>query len=127
MIKILVLDDEIGTCSQLKDFLEYRGYKVFTATKGERALRILEKEEPQILLLDIKMPGVNGIDVLREAKKTYSRVRVIMITALKTEEKKSEVMDLGADEYLVKPFNFDIVENIIIRMVNEIILEEGAA
>lgn len=125
MIKILVLDDEKGTCSQLGDFFKYRGYKVFGATSGKEALSIIKKQKPQILVLDIKMEGINGLDVLKKAKKDNPGVKAIMITAMDDEDTKRQAKDLSADEYITKPFSYDILEKLIIRMVNEVIrLEE---
>jgi len=126
LIKILVLDDELGVCRQLTDFLAYRGYRVFGVTSGDEALGVLESERPQILLLDIKMPGVNGLDVLRRAKALDPDTRVIMITALEDRQKREEALNLGADRYLVKPFDLEILENMVIKMVNEIIEEGGS-
>jgi len=127
MIKILVLDDEVGTCEQLGDFFRYRGYKVFGATSGEEAISILKKEKPQIYFLDIKMPEINGIDVLREAKKQDPRSKVIMITAIRDEDQKAEALRLGADEYVLKPFSYENIENLIIRMINEVLSDEEKA
>ena len=125
MIKILVLDDETGTCEQLRDFFSYRGYKVFGATEGEEAVSIIKKEKPQILLLDIRMPGINGLEVLKQAKEINDKAKVVIITALAEEDKKSEALKLGADEYIAKPFSYEKIEGLIIKMVNEVIKAEG--
>lgn len=124
MIKILILDDEKGTCSHLEGFFKYRGYKVLTATSGKEAISIIDKEKPQILLLDVKMEGINGLDVLKKAKKDNPSVKAVMITAMDGEDTKRHAKELGADEYMVKPFSFDVLEKIIIRMVNEVIKGE---
>ena len=124
MIKILVLDDETGTCKQLRDFFSYRGYKVFGATGGEEAISIIKKEKPQILLLDIRMPGIDGLEVLKQAKEINDKAKVIIITALTEEDKKSEALKLGADEYIAKPFSYEKIEGLIIKMVNEVINAE---
>lgn len=126
MIKVLVLDDEKGLCKDLKDFFDYRGYKVFAATSGEQALSFVKKESIDILVLDIKMEGVDGLKVLKEAKEKDSRVKAIMITALRDENKKRQAFDLGANEYITKPFNYDKVESAIIHLVNEILKEREA-
>ncbi len=123
MIKVLVLDDEKGLCKDLKEFFDYRGYKVFAATSGQEALSIVKKENLDILVLDIKMEGVDGLKVLKEAKEKDPKVKAIMITALRDEEKKRQALSLGANEYVTKPFNYDRIENIIIHMVNDILRE----
>lgn len=124
MIKILILDDEKGICGHLEQFFDYRGYKVFAATNGKDALSIIKKEKPQILLLDIRMEGISGLDVLKKAKEDNSNVRAIMITAMDDEETKRQAKELGADEYLTKPFSYDMLENLIIRIVNEVLKSE---
>ena len=121
MIKVLVLDDEKGLCKDLKEFFDYRGYKVFAATSGSEALSIVKKEHLDILVLDIKMEGVDGLKVLKEAKEKDPNVKAIMITALRSEDKKKEAFEIGANEYITKPFNYDKVENVIIHLVNDIL------
>jgi len=121
MIKMLILDDEKGVCDQLEGFLTYRGYKVFGATSGKEALSIIKKEKPHILVLDIKMDGVNGLDVLKKAKEGDPNVKAIMVTAMDDKATKLQAKELGANEYLTKPFSYDVLERLIIRMVNEVI------
>ena len=121
MIKVLVLDDEKGLCKDLKEFFDYRGYKVFAATSGQEALSIVKKEHLDILVLDIKMEGVDGLKVLKEAKEKDPNVKAIMMTALRSEDKKKEAFEIGANEYITKPFNYDKVENVIIHLVNDIL------
>src|SRR3989338_137318 len=118
MIKVLVLDDEKGLCRDLKEFFDYRGYKVFAATGGSEALSIVKKEHLDILVLDIKMEGIDGLKVLKEAKEKDPKVKAVMITALRGENIKKEAFELGANEYITKPFNYDKVENVIIHLVN---------
>ena len=125
MIKVLVLDDEKGLCEQLKDFFTCRGYMVFAVTSGEKALEVIEKENPHILFLDIRMPGIDGLEVLRQAKEKNDKVKVIMVTALRGEDKRFRAKELGADEYLVKPFDYKEIERLIIQMVNEVMREGG--
>lgn len=120
MIKILVLDDEAEMCEGLKEFFSYRGYEIIGALTGEMAIEKIQRERPQILLLDIKMEGTNGLDVLKFAKENDSEVKAIMITALKDEDVKAEALKLGADEYVVKPFSYDQLEGLIAKMINTV-------
>ena len=125
MIKILILDDEKGMCHQLQEFLTYRGYKVYPAYSGKEALSIIKKEKPQILLLDIMMDGISGLDVLKKAKEDNPDVKAIMITAVDDKATEFKAMELGADAYLTKPFSYDKLEEHIIHKVNEVLkLEE---
>jgi DNA-binding response OmpR family regulator len=124
MIKILILEDEKGTCTHIERFLKYRGYKTFAATNGKEALAIIKKESPQILFLDIMMEGINGLEVLEKAKKENPKVRAIMITAIDDVGTRQQARNLGADEYITKPFSYDILEKVLIRLVNEVIKTE---
>lgn len=125
MIKILILEDEKGTCDQLVEFFKYRGHAVFGATSGKDALSIIDKEKPQILILDIKMEGITGLDVLKKAKEGNPNTKAIMITAMTDEASKLKAKELGASEYMTKPFSYDMLETLIIRLVNEVIKLEG--
>ena len=126
MIKILVLDDEKGLCRKIQDFFVYRGYKVFAANTGKDALAVLKKESPQILVLDIKMDGINGLDVLKKAKEDNPNVKAVMVTALAEEATRKQAKALGADEYITKPFSYDDLEKLIIRFVNDVLRLEEA-
>lgn len=121
MIKILILDDEKGLCEHLEQFFKYRGHTVFTATNGKDALSIIKKQKPQILLLDVRMEGIDGLEVLKKAKEGNPNVKAIMITAMDDEATKLRAKELGADEYLTKPFSYDVLERVIIHTVNEVL------
>ncbi|MFH1837617.1 MAG: response regulator [Candidatus Omnitrophota bacterium] len=123
MIRILVLDDEEGNLDQLTEFFDYRGYKVFGETTGRGAIETYDKEDPQLLLLDIRMPNEDGMDVLKHVRSKDKAAKIMMITALRDEETKKEAFALGADEYVLKPFNYEEVEGLVIKMVNEVIAE----
>ncbi|MFC1589945.1 response regulator [Candidatus Omnitrophota bacterium] len=125
MIKFLVVDDEKGTCVQLKEFLENRGYKAFSANDGKSALDVTKKEEPNIVILDIRMPGLNGIEVLREIKKLNAKTRVIMLTGYEDETTRSISKELGASAYMTKPYNFEEILQVARKLINEIYDEEA--
>ena len=127
MIKVLVLDDEKGLCEDIKEFFVYRGYKVFAATSGEQAVSIINKEKLDILVLDIKMEGIDGLKVLKTAKEKDPKVKAIMVTALRDEDMKRQALALGASEYITKPFSYEKIETIIIHMVNQILKEKEEA
>lgn len=120
--KILVVDDEPGVCDILKKILEQEKYTVFTATSGARALNLLKKEAVGLILLDIKMPRMDGIDFLQALRKKDKNVVVIILTAHATLGTAREAMELGAYDYITKPFDAHFVTN----MVKEG-LEEGGA
>ena len=108
--KMLVVDDEIEICDFLKTFFEERSYKVFTALTGESAIQLVDQENPAIVLLDIKMPGLDGIEVLRRIKTFHPEVKVIMVTAIETRDKIDEASRLGADNYITKPLSLEYLE-----------------
>ena len=125
MIKFLVVDDEKGVVTELKELLEMRDYKVYSATSGEEALSIMKKENPNIVVLDILMPGMDGIEVLRQIKKTYPKTKVIMLTAVEDDGVKKMATSLGASAYLTKPYSFEDVVSISRKVINDICREEG--
>jgi len=82
MDKILVVDDEIAVCDLLEDFLTLKGYEVYTASDSYSVIKKVKKLSPHLVLLDIVMPGISGIQLLKEIKKLNPKTRVIMITAV---------------------------------------------
>lgn len=120
MIKLLIVDDEKGLCDYLKDFFSPKGYKVFTATTAKTALSLIEKESPELVLLDVNMPDMNGLEILRLIKKTSPQIKVIMITISDDSDTREKAKTLGADEFIRKPFTTDYLEDVVILKVNEI-------
>jgi CheY-like chemotaxis protein len=105
--QILVVDDEPEILDVLSQFLTQRGYGVRVASGGAEALALMEKERPALLILDIYMPGINGIGVLRELFERKSAVPVILLTGSQDEKLLAESMDLGAVEIIGKPVNLE--------------------
>jgi len=101
---VLVADDDPRLLRLVQRNLELAGYRVLTAGDGQGALRMSEAEKPDCLVLDIMMPGVDGLDVCRRVRE-YSTAPIIMLTAKDTEEDKVQGLDSGADDYLTKPFS----------------------
>ena len=108
--KILVVDDEPDFCDALRDFLTSKGYEVAVVLNGEEALPAYMQEKPDVVLLDIQMPGKDGLQVLRELKAIDPAARVIMITALMEEEVAKQALVEGAFEYITKPIDPDYLE-----------------
>ena len=102
--KILVVDDDSNICELLRLYLEKEGYTVFLASDGGKALEMFEKENPNLLLLDIMLPVLDGWQVCREIRKK-SQVPIIMLTAKGETFDKILGLELGADDYVVKPFD----------------------
>lgn len=106
MKRILVVDDEEHILELIGYNLEQEGYRTFTADTGEKALEILQREKVDLLLLDWMLPGINGIDVLKEirASEDNNQLAVILLTAKGDEISKVLGLEIGADDYLTKPF-----------------------
>ncbi len=100
---ILVVDDEQELLDMVSSTLELEGYDVATATDGESALALVEERRPDLVLLDIKMPGLNGFEVLRIIRERYD-TPVIMITAVRDALSVRDALEIGADDYVRKPF-----------------------
>ena len=115
--KVLLVDDEEDVRLFLEDFLSERDFRVETAACGEEALRKLEKEPADIVLLDIMMPGMDGLECLKKIKDKYPKTKVIMLTALKDEVRIQKAQKLGASNYIVKPFSLDYLEKEIGKLL----------
>jgi DNA-binding NtrC family response regulator len=105
--KILIVDDERDFVKMLCLRLREMGEKPAPAHSGKECLEILQKEDIDVVILDIKMPGMNGIEVLREIKKRFPLVEVILLTGHGSAETAIQGMKLGAFDYLMKPAEFD--------------------
>ncbi len=114
MSKILVVDDEVKACELLKRFLEKKGYEVITSSSGEDAIEKVKNEKPDAMLLDIRMPGMEGTEVLKRVREFDKDVGIIMVTAVKEEEIGKEALKKGADEYIIKPIDFDYLETSVL-------------
>ena len=110
MRKLLIVDDEKDICDFVKNFFQERGYEVTTSPSGEDALEILKKDKPDLILLDIKMKGMDGIAALKHIKDIDRKIKVVMVTALEDQDKMNEACRLGACEYITKPLVLDNLE-----------------
>jgi len=101
---ILVIDDDIRMLRMMKRMLELEDFEVITASSGETALKIFEKDSPALVLLDIMMPDMDGYLVCRRIRE-FSQVPIIMVTARGDDKEKVEGLNIGADDYVTKPFS----------------------
>lgn len=104
MIKVLIVDDNEQITSILAEYAKKEGYQPLVATDGETALDTFNEEQPDILLLDVMMPKIDGFSVCRQIRK-ISNVPIIMITARGEDFEKIMGLEIGADDYIVKPFS----------------------
>lgn len=119
---ILVVDDEILTLNNLKKILEKEDYEVLVTNSGESAIEFLKKFKPQLVLLDLMLPGISGLEVLKRIKEIERETIVIMMTAYEILEKAVEAMKLGAYDYLLKPFKINDLKNTIRRALETLSL-----
>lgn len=104
--RILIVDDELSILKYLRANLEAEGYEVLVAMDGAQALQTLEAELPDLVVLDIMMPEMDGLEVCRRLRE-WSQLPVIMLSARDDESDKVQCLDLGADDYITKPFGKD--------------------
>ncbi|MFZ5634348.1 MAG: sigma-54-dependent transcriptional regulator [Bacillota bacterium] len=124
--KILIIDDEEHMCWALERAMKQEGYQVLTTTRGRAGLELIREEAPSLVILDLKMPEMDGMEVLKQAKQINPKLPVIMLTAHGTIETAIEAMKIGASDYLAKPFDLDelkmvIKQNLVMsQLVNEV-------
>lgn len=111
--KILVVDDEPDVCETIQHYFDKRGYTVIVAHKAQEAIYKLLTEKPGLVLLDIRMPDIDGVECLRIMKKFDKDVVVIMVTANDDIEIAKEAMAAGAKDYITKPIGFTALETAI--------------
>ncbi len=102
---VLVVDDEELTLRTISRGLQQEGFEVFTAGSGEDALKVFQEEKPDLTLLDIILPGIDGVEVLRQLKQTTPAAIILMMSAYHLVDRAVEAMKLGAYDYLIKPFH----------------------
>ena len=125
-IRVLVVDDEQDIRDGSERILTRIGCKVLKASRGDKALEILEKEGASIVLLDLKMPGMDGIEVLGRIRKMDEEILVIVITGYATVETAIEAMKLGAYDFISKPFEPDQLRIVVNRAWEKIRLTQQA-
>lgn len=125
MIKLLAVDDEKGMTEILYNFFHNRGFHIDTAHSGEEALKIVNTDKPDIIFLDINMKGMSGIEVLEHVKRIDKNIKVIMVTVHSEKEMIDKVRQLGADEYITKPFMVSYLEEVVIKKIQELMKERG--
>ena len=114
---LLIVDDEEKICRVLAEYFALKGYDVSIVHDGEAALARADAARPDVVLLDLLMPGMSGMDVLKMLKQRQPRLPVVIVSASDRQEAEQQVLQLGADAYLSKPVNFaalgDVVEKLL--------------
>jgi DNA-binding response OmpR family regulator len=105
MQKILIVEDEKEMARGLKDILEFEGYEVHTAATGKEGLLLAGRREPDCIILDLMLPDLNGYQVCEEIRRRASRAPILMLTAKAQDYDKIRGLEVGADDYMTKPFS----------------------
>jgi two-component system response regulator AtoC len=123
MAKVLVVDDEPEAVELLVEFLSSKGYEILTATSGEEALRRVREDRPHLVLLDIRMPKMNGIEVLKRIREIDPEMGIIMVTAVNEEDVGRQALELGAFDYIVKPLDLKYLERSLWYKITTMLLK----
>jgi DNA-binding NtrC family response regulator len=118
--RILVVDDSTDTLEVLKRNLQAQNYRVYTATSAVEAIDILESTQVDLVITDLKMPGINGLDLVQHVQENYKNTEAMMITGYPTIEGAVNAVKRGADEYLVKPFTEDELLSAVQRSLDQL-------
>ena len=112
-VKILVVDDERIAVRNLEHILKKEGYDVVGTESGANALKLLEEHQFDVVLTDLRMEKVDGLQILKKCRELYPDTEVVMITGYATLESAVEAMKKGAFHYVAKPFKLDVVRNVV--------------
>jgi len=116
--RILVADDELAVVKILKDRFTHWGYEVETAFEGEDALKKVENFKPHLMLLDLKMPLVSGIEILVKTKKKHPHIGILILTASQSKGTFRDCLEKGADGYMLKPFKPENIKEYVEKILH---------
>lgn len=111
--KILIVDDQNGIRILLMELFGNEGYQMYQAANGKAALEVVEQDSPDLVLLDMKIPGMDGLEILKHIKSTHPQIKVIMMTAYGELDIIKQAKDLGAISHFTKPFDIDEMRNVV--------------
>ena len=117
MSKLLIVDDEIDVREFAKNFFKKRSIDVLTASGGQTALEMIEQEKPDLVLLDVRMEEMNGLDVLKKLREKKNLVKVIMVSGVEDEATIHEANSLGVIGYIHKPLVLEELEKIVLKEI----------
>lgn len=116
--RILIVEDDEGMRSLLKDFFEEEGFETDSVSNGSEAFRILVREIFDIVITDIRMPGLTGLDIIPGVRRLQPETFIIVITAFGSEEVHRKAMERGANSYLEKPLHFDELREMVHELLS---------
>ena len=109
--RILIVDDEASLCSSLAEFLSAEGHSVTSATSPYQALQLLDEFDPDLILTDLRMPGLDGLSFMEQARRTGVRSSFIVMTAHSSVSRAVEALKSGAEDFIEKPFRLALLKN----------------
>lgn len=118
-IKMCIVDDEVGIVDEVRDFFQEEGYEVVTADCGKDGIRLIKEHKPDLLILDIKLPDMSGLNVLRVCKQDSPDTKVIVMTGYVDQAIIDEAEQLGRDAFMQKPFNLVLLVEEIERVLGQ--------
>lgn len=121
MIKILIVDDEPHLCEYLAEFFRERGHEAKCISKPNEVLPFVFKQKPDIVLLDVLMPEISGLEILKSIKSKHKdSVKVIMVTVADDAKTQQQAKAYGADDFIIKPFDTNYLENVVMTKISEL-------
>ena len=114
MPKLLIVDDEVDIQEFAKNFFRKRNIEVFTSSGGREALRIIETQKPDLVLLDIRMEEMTGVEVLKSLRQQNNAIKVVMVTGVEDEDIVNEAFSLGIKGYIHKPLILEELEKVVL-------------
>jgi len=115
MPKLLIVDDEMDVREFAKNFFQRRKIEVVVSSSGEEALEMLIKEKPDLVLLDVRLGGMDGIEVLSKMRQMQNNTQVIMVTGVNEKETSDKAKELGVVDYIHKPLKLDELEEVVLK------------
>lgn len=116
--KLLIVDDQYGIRILLNEVFQREGYTIFQAANGVQALEIVQKHQPDLVLLDMKIPGMDGIEILKRIKAMNQQIKVIIMTAYGELDMIQETKELGAIMHFAKPFDIDELREAVKKYIS---------
>lgn len=116
--KLLIVDDQYGIRILLNEVFQREGYTTFQAANGVQALEVVQKHKPDLVLLDMKIPGMDGIEILKRIKEINQQIKVIIMTAYGELDMIQETKDLGAIMHFAKPFDIDELREAVKKYIS---------
>ncbi len=121
--RILIVDDDAEACEFFSEYFKMKGYDTLTAFNGTQGVAAVSEFDPHVVLLDVLMPTMDGIDALKLIHAEKPKLAIIMITAVQDMETVREAIQAGAHDYIIKPMDLDYLDGVVMTKVKEVLPE----